>query len=129
VQGNYADDLLERMVNPYLADTIARAGRDPVRKLGLNDRIFGTMQIVLAAGIEPVNMALAAAAGITVLLADANMYNVPENLRVSDWRKISIQQIEKILLWIWEQQQSKYSKELIRLVQDARSRFADFVES
>ena len=126
---NYADDLLERMVNPYLADTIARAGRDPVRKLALNDRIFGTMQIILAAGIEPVNMALAAAAGITVLLADANMYNIPDSLRVSDWRKLSMQQVEKILLWLWEQQQNEYSKELIRLVQDTRSRFADFVES
>ncbi|MHC4736437.1 MAG: mannitol dehydrogenase family protein, partial [Planctomycetota bacterium] len=32
----YAEDLLERITNPYLADTVARAGRDVVRKLGIN---------------------------------------------------------------------------------------------
>jgi mannitol-1-phosphate/altronate dehydrogenase len=34
-QRRYAEDLLERMTNPYLADTVARAGRDVVRKLGM----------------------------------------------------------------------------------------------
>lgn len=64
----YTDDLLEQMTHPFLADTIERAMRDPVQKLGLNDRIFGTMTLCLGQGIEPKNMALGAAAGIAYLL-------------------------------------------------------------
>lgn len=60
----YADDLLERMVNPYLGDPVERAARDPQRKLGLTDRIFGTMALCLEQGVEPRNMALGAAAGL-----------------------------------------------------------------
>ncbi|OQA01625.1 MAG: Mannitol-1-phosphate 5-dehydrogenase [Planctomycetes bacterium ADurb.Bin401] len=63
----YAEDLLERMTNPYLDDTIERAARDPERKLGINDRIFGTMRLALENGIDPENMAKAAAAGVKYL--------------------------------------------------------------
>ena len=31
---HYAEDLLERMTNPFLGDTVTRAGRDVIRKLG-----------------------------------------------------------------------------------------------
>ncbi len=55
---HYAEDLLGRMTNPYLQDTTFRAGRDIVRKLGYNDRIFGTMSLALDYGIEPINMAM-----------------------------------------------------------------------
>ncbi|MEZ4612253.1 MAG: hypothetical protein R2838_18735 [Caldilineaceae bacterium] len=30
----YADDLIARMVNPFLRDGVARVARDPARKLG-----------------------------------------------------------------------------------------------
>jgi mannitol-1-phosphate 5-dehydrogenase len=69
----YAEDLLERMTNPYLDDTIERAARDPERKLESNDRIFGTMRLALEYGIEPKNMAKAAAAGIIYLAKIANL--------------------------------------------------------
>lgn len=67
VYRDYAEDLLERMTNPYLDDTIERAARDPQRKLGENDRIFGTMKLAKEYGIEPVNMAKAAEAGMKYL--------------------------------------------------------------
>ena len=63
----YAEDLLERMTNPYLDDTIERAARDPQRKLAENDRIFGTMKLAREYGIEPVNMSKAAEAGLQYL--------------------------------------------------------------
>ncbi|MCE5340007.1 MAG: hypothetical protein LLF92_02600 [Planctomycetaceae bacterium] len=63
----YAEDLLGRMTNPYLDDTIERAARDPQRKLGENDRIFGTMKLAVEQGIEPVNMTKAAEAGMEYL--------------------------------------------------------------
>jgi hypothetical protein len=58
----YAEDLIERMTNPFLHDKVERIIRDPERKLGWNDRLFGTMRAALEAGIEPAAMALGAAA-------------------------------------------------------------------
>ena len=63
----YAEDLLARMTNPYLHDTIERAARDPLRKLGWDDRLVGTMRICLAGGIEAPRYALGAAAGLAIL--------------------------------------------------------------
>jgi mannitol-1-phosphate 5-dehydrogenase len=60
----YAEDLIERMTNPYLHDKVERICRDPARKLGYNDRIFGTMRNALSAGVIPRIMALGAAAAI-----------------------------------------------------------------
>ncbi|MBW8039782.1 MAG: hypothetical protein FVQ85_07260 [Planctomycetes bacterium] len=100
----YAEDLLERITNPYLADTVARAGRDAVRKLSINGRIFGTMNLALEYGIEPNNMALAAFAGIAVLQEKAKEYNLPMNLCFGDWRKLNDDRIEKIINWLWKGQ-------------------------
>ena len=120
--GNYAEDLLERITNPYLADTVARASRDVLRKLGAGDRIFGTMLLALEYGIEPNNMALGAVAGIAVLLEKAEENNLPGNLRFGDWRKLDDLQIEKIINWLWHGQTSRYAQQLIKYVQNARER-------
>lgn len=64
----YAEDLLERMTNPHLHDLTERVGRDPIRKLGWDDRLYGTIRIALATGIEPRAMAMGAAAGVAFLL-------------------------------------------------------------
>lgn len=66
----YADDLLERMVNPHLGDTIARVTRDPRRKLGWDDRLIGTIRVALAEDIEPLRYAKAAAAALEMLGAE-----------------------------------------------------------
>ncbi len=117
---NYAENLLERMTNPYLADTVARAGRDVVRKLGVNDRIFGTMRLALEYSIEPNNMALGAMAGIAVLLDKAEENNLPGNLRFGNWCKLDDAKIEKIINWLWKGQKSKYSQQLIKYVRNAK---------
>jgi len=57
-------DILERIANPFLADAVARATRDPARKLGYEDRIIGPMRLALSAGKEPRNLAVAAAAAV-----------------------------------------------------------------
>ena len=44
----FVDDLMVRMINPYVRDTIARVGRDPARKLGWNDRLVGAMRLAAA---------------------------------------------------------------------------------
>ena len=124
---HYAEDLLERMTNPYLADTIERAGRDPVRKLGANDRIFGTMALVLEHGIEPNNMALGAMAGIAALLKKAEKNNLPSNLQFGDWRKLDNAKIKKVIGWIWGKQRVSHSEQIIKYVQNAHKRLTTFV--
>ncbi len=63
----YALDLLARMTNPFLLDTVDRVGRDPERKLGWNDRLVGTMRIALRQGVVPRRYAFGAAAAAAVL--------------------------------------------------------------
>jgi mannitol-1-phosphate 5-dehydrogenase len=63
----YANDLLMRMTNPHLGDTVERVGRDPRRKLGWDDRLIGTMRLALSQGITPRRYALGAAAALAVL--------------------------------------------------------------
>jgi len=96
----YAEDLLERMTNRYLADSVARTSRDIVRKLCPSDRIFGTIRLALEYGIAPANMSLGAAAGIATLLIHAEEYNLPEELRC-DWRRLDARQISEIFEWLW----------------------------
>jgi mannitol-1-phosphate/altronate dehydrogenase len=63
----YADDLLERMTNPYLRDRTERVIRDTPRKLSWDDRLIGTMRLALDAGVTPQRFALGAAAAIETL--------------------------------------------------------------
>jgi mannitol-1-phosphate/altronate dehydrogenase len=115
-----AEDLLERMTSPYLGDTVVRVVRDIVRKLEMDGRIFGTMQLALEYGIEPRNMALGALAGIAVLLKKAEEYSLPGDLRFGDWRKLNDAKIENIVNWLWAGQTCRYAEQLVKYVQNAR---------
>jgi mannitol-1-phosphate 5-dehydrogenase len=123
----YAEELLQRITNPYLADTIARVCRDVVRKLGPEERIFGTMQLALERGIEPENTALGAAAGIAVLLQKADEYNLPKELQMGDWRKLDRAKVEKVLSWTWRNQKGKYTERLMDSVVTGRNRLATLI--
>ena len=68
----YVNDLMERMLNPFLRDTVVRVTRDPRRKLGWNDRLIGTMRMVLGAGIEPERFSRGAAAAMRCLQLEDN---------------------------------------------------------
>jgi len=63
----YADDLLERMTNPFLRDTALRVGRDPRRKLGWSDRLVGTIRVALSQGVEPARYAFGCAAALAAV--------------------------------------------------------------
>ena len=73
----YADDLLERMMNPFLRDQVERIIRDPERKLGWNDRLIGTMRLVLGQGLRPDNFAAGAQAAFAYLSAQDNTDHIP----------------------------------------------------
>src|SRR5271157_4280402 len=60
----YALDLLERMTNPYLQDSVERVGRDPLRKLGWDDRLVGTLRLALQQYVVPRRYALGAATAL-----------------------------------------------------------------
>ena len=55
-----AREAIVRMLNPYLSDPVERVTRDPVRKLGWDDRIVGAMRLAVKAGVVPVQLATAA---------------------------------------------------------------------
>jgi len=116
---DYADDLLERMTNPYLGDTVARVTRDIVRKLEIDGRIFGTLQLAIKYGIEPKNMALGAMAGIAVLLNKAQEYNLPDDLCCFNWRTLDENQIEKILKWLWTSKSCKQADQIIKFLKSS----------
>ncbi len=66
----YADDLLVRMINPFLTDRVDRVCRDLERKLGWDDRMIGTIRLVLKQGIQPVVLAEGAALAVRNLFGD-----------------------------------------------------------
>ena len=103
----YADDLIERMVNPHLNDLIARVTRDARRKLGYGDRLFGTMRLALSQGIEPVCMAQGAAAAL--LCASENGLSAQEDAQA-------------ILREIWGPQADEQADHLIALTWQAMPR-------
>lgn len=122
----YAEDLLERMTNLHLGDTVARAGRDVVRKLGPDDRIFGTMNLALEYGIEPRNMAIGALAGIALLVADGR-YDVPDVLRPASWQDLSRADLARLLTWVWQGRTPDRSDDLIERTWRAREPLARLV--
>lgn len=110
----YAEDLLKRITNPYLSDTIERAARDSRRKLGLNDRIFGTMQLAFEYGIEPVNIAKGAAAGIEFMCNRTKDNEVPKMLYDN-------QKIRELLDWLWNGESNQYRDRIVQYVQKTLS--------
>lgn len=60
----HIDDLLNRFSNKALGDTVARVGRDPIRKLGHDDRLIGSANLALSYDITPVNVCLGTAAAL-----------------------------------------------------------------
>ena len=118
----YAGDLLERMTNPYLGDTTIRAGRDIVRKSGYNDRIFGTMTLALDYGIEPINMAMGAAAALCQLLSNPEENNLPEHFCFTDQQQLSAEKIQELLIWLWGGQGGQHREKLTELVHQALPR-------
>jgi mannitol-1-phosphate 5-dehydrogenase len=119
---DYADDLLERMTNPYLDDPVERIARDPVRKLGLDDRIFGTMQLALEQGIDPRNFALGALAGLSYILKKSDQLQLPAELKFDSTDKMSEADIREILKWLWKDDYNQADGKMVELVIQACSR-------
>jgi len=61
---DHVDDLINRFANKTLGDTVARVGRDPIRKLGNNDRLVGAASYCMCQGVEPKNIINGIVAGL-----------------------------------------------------------------
>jgi mannitol-1-phosphate 5-dehydrogenase len=64
-------DVRVRFGNPLLKDPITRVAKDPIRKLGRDDRIIGAAELCLSQGITPDYIATVCAAALC--------YNCPED--------------------------------------------------
>jgi len=82
----YAEDLLIRMMNPWLRDQVERVIRDPERKLEWNDRLIGTMRLVLSQGLRPKHFAEGAGAALRYLSAQSDMTDHAQAL-VEIWKE------------------------------------------
>ena len=120
----YAEDLLERMANPHLHDTVARVARQPARKLAYGDRIFGTMRLALQFGVQPTRMALAAAGALLYLKQEGRPLppgKAPASL-------LSPAEAEALLLRLWgeEAREDDLAPQLLSLTKDALERLGEF---
>ncbi|MGQ9525097.1 MAG: mannitol-1-phosphate 5-dehydrogenase [Armatimonadota bacterium] len=60
----HIEDLLRRFANVPLGDTVARVGRDPIRKLARDDRLVGGALLAMEYGATPCKLAEAIAAAL-----------------------------------------------------------------
>jgi mannitol-1-phosphate/altronate dehydrogenase len=113
----YARDLLERMVNPYLNDLVSRVGRDHARKLGYHDRLYGTMRLALESGVRPVHLARGAAAGlVSMVRRREQLQSVPHHLPESP-DALGAQTAGALLRSLWQEdaRHDEHADELIGL--------------
>ncbi|NLH17387.1 MAG: hypothetical protein GX455_12485 [Phycisphaerae bacterium] len=123
----YAEDLLTRMTNPWLNDTVERAARDPIRKLAPNDRIFGTMSLALEYGIEPKNMAFGALAGLISILRQPQACPLPDSLRFSAADPIPRSDLRSLIRWVWGDQTPRFADRMIDHVFQVQRGLLDFL--
>ncbi|MDY6913547.1 MAG: hypothetical protein SVT52_03715 [Planctomycetota bacterium] len=123
--GDYAEDLLERMVCPNLNDLVARVCRDHVRKLGYDDRLYGSMQLALGAGIQPTNLALGAAAAVISMIKrqheiDAEIAHLPQSTE-----ELTEMKLGKLLMGLWSENVDSDGERLIGLTWAALRKLQD----
>jgi mannitol-1-phosphate 5-dehydrogenase len=112
----YADGLLARMTNPHLQDTVERVGRDPQRKLGWDDRLVGTLRLVLQQKVVPRRYAVGAAAALATLDPSFMNTDMPARNLLAP-------------LWGEEAAESNDAREVLRLIEEARHRLKQWCDS
>lgn len=81
----YAEDSINRMINPFLRDPVARITRDPMRKLGWNDRMLGAMRLAGKANKKPLLLAKGAHLALKMACAEKN-YRCPGQALDTIWK-------------------------------------------
>jgi mannitol-1-phosphate 5-dehydrogenase len=115
----YTRHLLARMVRPTLNDLIGRVIRDPVRKLGYEDRLFGTMRLALSAGIRPINLAKGAAAAVLSLLDQWDSSGSAIASLPRPALPLSFESLDRLLRVIWLEKTGPEAETLVGLTWEA----------
>jgi mannitol-1-phosphate 5-dehydrogenase len=119
----YADDLLERMTNPYLGDTVERVARDPQRKLGWDDRLLGTMRLALQQGVTPRRYAWGVVAALMTMPIQDSATSHPVldlTIPLSTWLKP---------LWAATSPDQTEQELVLNLIEDSRREFKHWFET
>jgi mannitol-1-phosphate 5-dehydrogenase len=103
----YALDLLERMTNPFLQDSVERVGRDPHRKLGWDDRLVGTLRLALHQNLVPHRYALGTAAALATLDSSFLQSDKPARELLGP-------------LWGHEAMETKEANDVLSLIEEAK---------
>ena len=111
----FGEDLLDRMTRPYLNDLVARVIRDPMRKLGYEDRLYGTMHLALEYGIRPVNLARGAAAAVLSLIKHRAQIKEPMPPLPTSEEDLTAEDLRRVLGHIWEGKTDEHAEALIEL--------------
>ena len=78
----HVDDLIYRFGNRMLGDTVARVGRDPIRKLAFNDRLAGSLLLCKKLGLGCTYISMGIAAGYCFnVVEDAAAQTVQEDIK------------------------------------------------
>jgi mannitol-1-phosphate 5-dehydrogenase len=104
----YGTDLLERMTNPYLRDEVQRICRDPIRKLGYDDRFFGTIREDLKQNIQPKILAKAVLGGICYIINNKIDISSSYPKRIEE---LNVDYVGAILKNIWNDDSNDYQEE------------------
>ncbi len=113
----YTDDLIERMMNPFLGDRIERVIRDPARKLGWNDRLVGCMRLAFSQGVQPSRYAFGAAAALDYYMKQ---------------RRIQETKVSRDLLgeiWGDSKRDPKEEHFIIQIIEESQAQFLDWLAS
>jgi hypothetical protein len=123
----YALDLLQRMANPHLHDTVSRVARQPARKLAYADRIFGTMRLALRFGVQPTRMALTGAAALLYLKqAGRPLSRGKAPIRRGGFLSPAEAEATLLVLWGEETGEDDLRPQLLSLTKGAIERLGEF---
>ena len=120
----YGSDLLERMTNPYLKDEVQRICRDPLRKLGYDDRLVGTMREALKQEVIATTLAKGVIGGLCFIINDKIDIGTPIPANISELCKDNI---VTMLSHIWKETEDDGLKE--KCLEIIISQYDEFVTS
>ncbi len=112
----YADDLLERMTNPYLGDSVERVGRDPHRKLGWDDRLVGTLRLALQQSVVPRRYAVGTSAALATLEPTFLKTDLPARVLLAP-------------IWGNEAMKTEDAEDVLNLIEDGKLRLKQWRDS
>jgi mannitol-1-phosphate 5-dehydrogenase len=110
----YGSNLLKRMTNPYLKDEVKRICRDPLRKIGYNDRFLGTIREAFKQNIDAKTIAQAVIGGLCYIINEKISIGIDYPAHLSD---LSIKKIRTILEGVWRNEEDDgYMNDCLNLI-------------